>query len=299
MAMGSGNFGKLLDGVQRHYYGLSYKSFEELYSKYMEVRTSIKAYEESLNFTGFGIVGEKGKGGAVSYEEAKQNWSGTHINVTYGKGYIIEKELWEDGAIQIMKALPQELARSVRHTTEYLAAAHLNNCTSTSSPYVSSDGLALASTAHLLGGGGTFKNRPTNFSDLDSTSFEQALIDMGAWVNDAGLNIMAKPKTMVVNTANAWACAKLFGSDKVPEDANNAINPAKGYVPYIVNPYVTGADDWFLITDVPNGLIYYWRRRPEFTQDNDFDTENMKWKVTFRCVAGHDDPRGVYCNTGS
>jgi hypothetical protein len=124
------------------------------------------------------------------------------------------------------------------------------------------------------------------------------LIDIGDWTDDSSLNIAAKPVKLIVPTELDFTAAKLLRSAKVPEDANNAMNPIAGRVSYSVNNYLTDADAWFLITDVPVGMVFYWRRRPEFTQDNDFDTENLKWKTTFRCVAGWNDPRGIYVNTG-
>jgi hypothetical protein len=270
----------------------------EEYTAIYDVRTSTKAYEEALSFSGFGMVNQKDRGGSVEYDEAKQNWLGRHIHLTYGKGFIVEKELWDDAQTNTIAALPRALARSVRHTIEYLGADRLNNPSSTGTAYVLSDGKALLATDHPLGKGGTFQNRPTNFADLDSTSLEQAYIDIGDWVDDASLNIAARPKRLIVPTELAWQCAKLLGSDKVPEDANNAINPAKGVLPYNVNHYLTDADAWFIITDIPNGMTFYWRRRPDFSMDNDFDTENAKWKTIFRCVTGCDDPRGIYGNTG-
>lgn len=296
MAIGSGNFGKSIDlgASMRHLYGQEYSQWPELYSQYLEVRTSNQAYEESLSHTGFGVVSQKTKSGSVEYDDAKQNWIGRLINLTYGKGFIVERELWDDAKIGAIKMLPKELARSVRETVEILGANDLNNHTTATS----ADGIALGSTGHLLGGGGTFSNLGTA-ADLSETSLEQMLIDLSAWTNDAGLKMNAKPKLLMVTPTFAYTAAKLLGSDKTPEDANNSINPSKGLIPYIVNPYITDTDKWVVVTDVPNGMLFYWRRRPEFTQDNDFDTENAKWKTTFRCVAGTDDARGVYINAGA
>jgi hypothetical protein len=294
MAIGSGNFGKLLDGVQRHFYGLEYKQWDDFYSKMYDVRTSNKAYEESLSFTGFSTIPTKVKGGAVSYEDAKQNWIGRHIHTTYGKGYIVERELWEDAQWNYLKQLPRALAKAIKDTIEVLAATPINNHTTETA----ADGVAVGSASHVLGGGGTYSNIGPA-ADLSETSFEQMQIDIAAWVDDAGLKMNARPKLLIVTPTFAYTAAKLLGSDKTPEDANNSINPAKGLVPYIVNPYITDADKWVVITDVPDGLVWYWRRKPEFTQDNDFDTENAKWKTTFRCSNGVDDARGLYINAGT
>jgi len=297
MPIGSSSWGFELDKVLKHYYGLTYGEHDEKYSQFFEVMSSTRAYEESLNYSAFGAVPVKPKGGAISYDTAKENWKGRWEMVTYGKGFVVERELWDDGLTGVIKSLPKALARSVRHTVETLATNILNNATTAAD--TGPDGVCLVSNAHILGTSGTFSNRPTNYSDLDSTSIEQAYVDIGNWVDDRSLKIAAKPKRIVIPTETAWTAAKLFGSDKVPEDANNAINPAKGILPYTTSEFLTDTDAWYLITDVPNGLTFYWRRRPEFTQDKDFDTENAKWKVTFRCVPGWHDPRGIYGNSGA
>lgn len=296
--LGSGNFGKLIDGVERTHFGLAYNEFEPQYPAIYDIRQTGKAYEQVLSFTGLGLATEKVRGASIDFDEMKQNWEGRHIMVSYGKGYIIERELYDDGDTRVISMFPQQLALSARYTIEYIAAAQLNNCESTAAAYVNADGLALASTAHLLGGGGTFSNRPAAYADLDSTSLEQAYIDIGAWVNDAGVPIAAKPVRLITTTANQVKVQQLLGSDKVPEDANNAINTFKSVLPYSINNYLTDSDSWFLKTNVPNGMVFYWRRKPDFSMDNEWSTESAMWKFVMRCVAGCDDPRGIYVNLG-
>lgn len=295
MTISSSQFGFTLDKVLRHYYGLEYASHPEQYTDIFTIETSDKAYEESLNYSGFGTVPTKTKGSAIAYEDAKENWKGRLTHLTYGKGFIVERELWEDQQTNQIKLFPKALARSVRHTIEVIGATILNNATSSGT---GPDGKVLGANDHPLGKGGTFSNIPSAYSDLDATSLEQALIDIGDWVDDASLNIAAKFKRLIVPTELDWTAKKLLGTDKEVGSNYNDLNPAKGLIPYSVNNYLTDADAWYLLTDVPNGMVFYWRRRPEFTQDNDFDTENMKWKTTFRCVAGWNDPRGIYVNTG-
>jgi hypothetical protein len=90
--MSSSSYGNLLDKVMRHYYGIEYAMHPEMYTDIYSVEDSNSAYEESLSLSGFGVVPEKTKGGSVSYEDGKENWKGRHENVTYGKGFIVERE---------------------------------------------------------------------------------------------------------------------------------------------------------------------------------------------------------------
>ena len=94
----------------------------------------------------------------------------------------------------------------------------------------------------------------------------------------------------------------LFRSDgRVGTDLNdlNAIK-TMGIIPeVVVNHYLTDADAWFILTDVNDGLKYFERRGDAFEMDNDFDTENAKFKATARYSFGWTDPRAIYGSTGA
>jgi hypothetical protein len=40
-----------------------------------------------------------------------------------------------------------------------------------------------------------------------------------------------------------------------------------------MNHYLTAPHAWWVRTNCPNGMQMFWRNRPEFDQDNDFDKE--------------------------
>jgi hypothetical protein len=46
-------------------------------------------------------------------------------------------------------------------------------------------------------------------------------------------------------------------------------------------------------------MKYFERRADAFDTDNDFDTENAKFKATARYVFGWTDPRGLYTSPGA
>jgi phage major head subunit gpT-like protein len=298
MAINTTNFSEALEPGIRKWYGDAYNQHPEQYSKIFDVMNSTKFSEHTHSHTGFGLVPEKPQGESVSFAETKQGYKQTLTNVAYGLGFNVTRELFEDDQYNIIKRKPKALATSVRHTVETLSANILNNAFVTTFN-TGADGKELCATDHPLLYGGTFKNEPTNAADLSATSLEQAMIDIGDFVDDRGLIVAAKPKMLVVPTELSWRAQRLLGSTLDPESANNAINPANGMVPFTVNNFLTDPDAWFLTTTVDNGLVFYWRRRPEFTRDNDFDTENAKFKTTFRCVMGWDDPRGIYGSPGA
>ena len=196
-----------------------------------------------------------------------------------------------------INALPTALARSGVHTVEITAANILNRAFN--STYTGADAKEMCATDHPLLDGGTLSNELTTSADLSMTSMEQALIDISNFTDDRGLQIPAKPRQLIVPPELEWTAQQLLKSEKDPESANNAINPAKGIMPYTVNHFLTDTDAWFIQTDIPNGLVFYWRRRPSLTKDNDMDSDNAKFKSTMRFICGWDDPRQIFGSPGA
>jgi hypothetical protein len=73
-----------------------------------------------------------------------------------------------------------------------------------------------------------------------------------------------------------------------------------GSVPEVVtNHFLTDTDAWFIRTNVQHGMKYFERRADQFDMDNDWDTENAKFKATARYSFGWTDPRGIYGSAGA
>ena len=299
MAATTGTFSELLYPGLKAIWGTSYKDYPEVYPKCgFRVESSNQAYEKTLSMTGFGLASVKGEGSSVTYDEAYQGYTQTLTHVGYGIGFQVTSEMYDDDQYGKIKALPKALAKSVRDTIEQYAANIYNNAfTSGTGP----DGSYLCVTTHALIGGGTEQNCLSTAADLSMTSLEQAFIDIGDIVNDRALLANIKAQKLVIPPELEWTVRQILESDKDPESNYNAINPAKGIFPggYVVNPWLTDADAWFIVTDSPYGLVFYWRKRPEFTKDNDFDSDNAKYKTTFRMSVGWDDWRGVYGTPGA
>lgn len=295
----SSNFSELLYPGLKAIWGMAYKEKPEIYSKIFNVQSSSQAYEKTLSMTGFGAAATKSEGTSVTYDDAYEGLTQTLTHVTKGLGFIVAKELMEDDQYGKINALPKALAFSIRSTIEQDAANVLNNAFSTS--YTGADGCCLCYASHTLLDGGTEQNTLSTAADLSMTSLEQAFIDIGDLVNDRGLLINVMARKLVIPSELEWTAKQLLGSEKDPETNYNAINPAKGIFPegYLVNPYLTDPDAWFILTDAPQGLVFYWRRKPEFTKDNDFDSDNGKFKSTYRCIQGWDDWRGVFGSPGA
>lgn len=298
MLINTGNFGELLEPGLEILFGLEYPKYKQEWAESgFEYRQSTKLTEHILGLTGFGLLTEKAQGQGVTYDTMYQGAKTNATHTTYGLGAIVTEEMYEFDQYDKINQVPTLLARSAAYTENTLPANILNRAFNTS--YTGGDGQTLCSTAHVLYRGGTFKNRPTNHADLSPTSFEQALIDIGDYVDDAGNIFPVMVKKLVIPNELDWSATTLLFSTLNPDDSTNAVNPAKGRVPYFVNHFLTDPDAWFILTDVPNGLIYYWNKKARFTRDNDFDSENAKFKVVMRCVPTWGDPRCIYGNAGA
>ena len=82
--------------------------------------------------------------------------------------------------------------------------------------------------------------------------------------------------------------------------ADNDLNTIKtnGVVPegYTINHYLTDTSNWFLTTDIPNGLKHFTRAKMTTGMDADFDTGNSRYKARERYSFGVSDPLAI---TGS
>ena len=111
--------------------------------------------------------------------------------------FALTDEAVEDNLYDSLgKRYVRHLARSWRNTKEVKGADVLNNAFHCY--FTGGDGRFLINTAHPLAGGGTAANRATTMSDLNETSFEDALIDYLTFTDDRGLTISVQATKLVV-----------------------------------------------------------------------------------------------------
>ena len=297
----SSSFAKALWPGVNAWYGKAYKDYPEEWSALFEKHTSKKAYEEDVGLSSFGLASQKAEGSPISYDSERQGFTTRYNHVVYALGFIITREIYEDDQYDVVgKRKANGLARSMRQTKEIIGANIFNRATTAG--YTGGDGVVLLSASHPNVAGGTWSNTPSTQVDLSEAALEQAAIDIAAFRDDRGLLIAAKPKKLVIAPSNQFEAKRILGTDgRVGTDLND-VNAIKtmGIIPsVVVNHYLTNADDWFILTDVQDGMKYFERRADAFEMDNDFDTENAKFKATARYSFGWTDPRCVYGSTGA
>jgi len=187
----------------------------------------------------------------------------------------------------------------MRQTKEVVAANILNRAFNTS--YTYGDGKALIVSDHPNVAGGTFSNVIAVSADLSEAALQQACIDIGKYTNDRGLRIAVKPSKLIVPVDLDFEANKIMDTQYEVGTNNNTVNLVRSRFPggLVINHYLTDTDAWFILTNVPNGMTHFERRPDAFSQDDDFDTDNAKFKATARYSFGCSDKRSIYGSQGA
>ena len=296
------SFAKLLWPGLNKIYGQAYAEYPVEYTKLVETEKSTKAYEEDLGVTGFGYAAVKGEGNSISYDEESQAYLTRYSHAVWALGFTVTREIYEDDQYgKVGKRKATGLAYSMRQTKEVNVTNMYNRAYN--STYTGGDSKEMIATDHPNYSGGTWSNELTVAADLSEASLEQAYIDISKFTNDRGLRIAVRPQSLIIHVDNMFEAERILKSPYRVGTANNDLNALKemGAFPkgVVVNHYLTDSDAWFIRTNCPNGPKYISRRAMQFAKDNDFDTENAKFKATERYSIGWTDPRGIYGSPGA
>lgn len=297
----SGSFAKALWPGVNAWYGKAYSEYSVEHTELFETFKSSKAFEEDVGVSSFGLAVVKPEGSSISYDSERQAFITRYSHVVYALGFVITREMVEDDQYAMVgQRKAQGLAFSMRQTKEVVAANVYNRAFNSS--YTGGDGKELLATDHPLFAGGTWANELSTAADLSEAALEQAHIDIAGFTNDRGLLIAVKPTKLIVPRQLMFEAKRILAPDGRPGTDTNDVNAMKamGLAPSVcVNHYLTDADAWFLRTNVPHGMKHWERRADSFDMDNDFDTENAKYKATARYSFGWTDPRGLFGSPGA
>ena len=292
---------ELLPGLNA-LFGLEYKKYGEEHKEIFETETSERSFEEETKLSGFTAAPVKNEGSAIAYDNAQEAWTARYVHETIAMGFSLTEEAIEDNLYDSLSSrYTKALARGMAYTKQVKAAAILNNAFSGGPTY--GDGVSLCNTAHPLVSGGTNSNTFASGADLNETSLEAAVIQIGGWTDERGLLIAAKARKLIVPRALQFVATRLLETELRVGTNDNDINAIKnnGAVAegYTINNYLTDTNAWFLTTDVPNGLKHFVRTPLQTSMDADFDTGNSRYKARERYSFGVSDPLGIFGSAGA
>lgn len=296
----TGSFAKAIFPGLNAIWGQSYNEHQKEYTDLFDVQKSTRNYEEDLGTSGYGLAPVKAEAGSISFDSEQQTYVSRYVNVVYGIGAIITREMMEDDLYDIVGGRRTKgLAFSINQTIETVAANIYNNAFTSGT---GGDGSYLCVSTHSTSSGNQ-SNVLSVAADLSEAALEQMCININNSTNDRGLKVAIQPKTLIVPSSLAFEAERILKSSLQNDTSNNAINAIKssGILPggYKVNHYLSDTDAWFIRTNCPDGMKLFMRRAPAFEMDNDSDTQNAKFMASVRFVPGWTDFRGVHGSPGA
>ncbi len=298
MAISRSQLVKELEPGLNALFGLEYKRYENQHAEIYTAENSDRAFEEEVMLSGFGNAAVKAEGQGVSFDDAQETFTARYSHETVALAFAITEEAIEDNLYdRLASRYTKALARSMSNAKQVKAVEPLINGLPGVNTFLSGDGESLFGTAHPTIAG-TFQNTLTTQADLNETSLEQSLIDIGQMTDERGLRVAARGVKMIIPSELQFTAERLMKSQGRTGTADNDINAivSMGMVPqgYRVNNYLTDSDAFYILTDVPNGMKMFTRAPLTTAMEGDFDTGNVRYKARERYSFGVSDPRGIF-----
>lgn len=298
MAAIRGNFKDELDPAIRQIFLDRYSEEPQVMPEVFNVVSSTRDSETDSATTGFGMLIETSELGALDYEDPVKMYKTVYSHKKYTKGFKVSKELMEDDQHNVIARLPKLLAKSTVRTTEYHAASVLNNGFSTS--YTSyGDGNPLLSTSHDRADGGTAQSNASSTGiTLSETNLETGRLALEKVLDDKGQIVTFQADKLIIPVDLRKTAQILTQSTLRPGTANNDVNIFEGVFKIVPWRYLTSSTAWFLQDSSEHLLNFFWRVKPEFKSDYNFDADAALYKVRIRFSTGWSDWRGFWGSKG-
>ena len=298
MAISRSQLVKELEPGLNALFGLEYKRYENQHAEIYTNENSDRAFEEEVMLSGFANAQVKGEGSGVSFDEAQETFTARYTHETVALAFAITEEAIEDNLYdRLASRYTKALARSMSNAKQVKSVEPLINGLPSTATFNTGDGVSLFNASHPTIAG-TFANTLAVQADLNETSLEQSMIDIAKMTDERGLKVAARGVKMIVPSENQFNAERLMKSAGRTGTADNDINAiaSMGMIPqgYRVNNFLTDADSFYIITDVPNGMKYFNRAPLTTAMEGDFDTGNVRYKARERYAFGASDPRGIF-----
>ena len=266
------------------------------------VETSSSSVEYSQGVGNLGEIPEynsadaEGKPASIEYDKFNALYEKTFTHKEYAKGISVERKLMDDERYGTIKRRAQSLGHSFGTTRAIHAASVFNNAFSSS--YLGGDSKALCADDHPRN-----KVDSTAVDNLGSTALSYAAVvatlNAGfAMTDDRGNPMPAIYDTLVVPGGLRATAFEIVASPLKPDTADNNANFVGAQsLKVIIDPYLTDANNWFMVDSLQSKmhLIWYNRVTPELALDPSSDFNLVaKYRGYMRHSFGWDDFRWIY-----
>lgn len=243
---------------------------------------------------------------SIQYQTIPPGAENVYVHEEFADGFIVERKFIDDEQYGVIEKMTKDLARAGRAKVEMDAAQFVADgftddvSESTGDPTKAIyDGEALFSANHpLLNSNGTVSNLIT--TKLSVEGLKEASTMMRGMVDEAGKKVGFRADTLIVTAKNEWLAKELLNSTHLPGTDFNDVNVMNNKYKLLVWDYLGDIDDdlWILMDSKRHELNWFWRFKPEFGREKDFDTFVQKYKGYMRYSYGASDWRGIIGSTG-
>lgn len=292
-----GNFAPLFRAGLRSDFRDQYQDWESEYPQFMNTGNTSEPEMRGTYIAGLNRLFERIDGEPLQYEDPKMGPISVGVDREYAGGFAITRRTVEDDKYGKANQGAKWLARAARLTQEYKAAGFLDDAF-TGTYFKSWDNLPIISTAHtLLGSSSTVANRPSTDIALSIAGIS-ALMDLFTAMKDENNDpIVMWPDTLVIGTApgdinTATAIMNSMNEPFTADNTDNVIRRRLKNPKIVISHFKTNAKSYFLIDSRYNDVHFATRRKVEFDDTFDFDTDAAKYKASMRFMIVAFDWRG-------
>lgn len=304
------DFGALLEPKLRQVFYNSYKELPEQFSEVFHVKTSKKAKETDyglgamspwLKFgNSFTTVADGTNMPTVQYQKINAGLERTYTHEEFASGFMVERKFVDDEQYDTIMKMPKDLGRAGRYKVEMDASSLFNSAllpTPTATIY---DGKPLFAHDHPLAqlkdaSGTAITKKGDNLveGELSDVTLQNALLLARKQVDEAGKLIQMNFDTIIVPPALEYKARVLLQSTGKTGSDFNDINVLKGKLKIVVWDFLTNDNACFIMDSNSHQANFFWRVRPEFNREKDFDSFVSKYNGYMRYSFGVSDWRGL------
>lgn len=304
----SENFGKLLYPGLRKIFFETYDEIPEQFPKIFNVQTSTSATETDHGMGAFGDWEERtSEVSTVAYAKISDGGDVTYKHKAFTKGFMIGRELYDDEKYGQMKKMSKALARAGRAKVERDAITVLTKgFKDEPGAFKGRDGKELFHDGHTLVDCSSKTCSNLMEGALSRETLKEGLKLMRTQLDEAGNLIQMKATKLIIPPALEDEARRILHSTQVSgtelNDTNEYLKSAG--LEIVVLDYLgeeAGGSDtmWFLQDGSRHELNFFWRVKPEFKNEEDFDTFVAKYRGYMRYSYGFSDWRGMVGSKGT
>ena len=299
--IGTWSFPKASVPGVKSWFGIGYGEHVEEHKSLFDMGMSTRAFEEDVMIPSFGLMNAKTQGGSTTYQDHTQGPVSRYTHTAFSTGFIVTFEEYLTNQYEkVANSRSKAMGFSKRQTIETLAALVYNRAFNSS--YIGGDGKELLATDHPNAGAGTFSNELNPSVDISEAALEDLCYQVMTAIDYKGNKIALMVQTLLVHPANWFEANRILKSTLQNENSSNAINVLKSTnaIPggIKMNHYFSDSDAFFARTNVPDGMKGYVMHSYDVKKDNDFDTDNQKFKTYWYGSFGWSDILGLFGSAG-